>query len=300
MATTEAISARYRGIDNWPGEAILAAFSDGQENAVRAVRSAHSAIVAAAEAIADRSGPSGCIVYAGAGSSGLIAALDGMELGGTFGWPDDRVALVLANGPMLKPGIAGGAEDDPSAARAEIARLKLRHEDSVIAVAASGATPFTVAAAEAARAAGALTIGVANNAGSPLTAAVDFPIVVETGAEVIVGSTRMNAGTAQKAVLNMLSTLTMIRLGAIYDGMMVELRVENAKLEKRARTTVMHIAGCSEPQAAAALVRADKSVKAAVLVALGVEPGEADRKLVAAGGNLRRALERLRVKDEVR
>jgi N-acetylmuramic acid 6-phosphate etherase len=300
MATTEAISARYRGIDSWPGEAILAAFSDGQEHAVRAVRSAHPAIVAAAEAIADRSGPSGRLVYVGAGSSGLIAALDGMELGGTFGWPDDRVALVLANGPMLKPGIAGGVEDDASAARTEIARLKLRRDDSVIAVAASGATPFTVAAAEAARAAGALTVGVTNNAGSPLAAAVDFPIVVETGPEVIVGSTRMNAGTAQKAVLNMLSTLTMIRLGRIYDGMMVDLRIENAKLEKRARATVMRIAGCSDSAAADALARAGSSVKAAVLVALGIEPGDAGHRLAMSGGNLRQALERLSVRDEVR
>jgi N-acetylmuramic acid 6-phosphate etherase len=300
MATTEAISARYRGLDSWSGDAILAAFSDGQEHAVRAVRAAHPAIVSAAEAIAQRSGRSGRLIYVGAGSSGLIAALDGMELGGTFGWPDDRVALVLANGLTLQPGIAGGAEDDAGQGRRQIAELDVGHDDSVIAVAASGSTPFTVAATEAARAAGALTVAVANNTGSRLAGVADFPIVVETGAEVIVGSTRMNAGTAQKAVLNMLSTLTMIRLGAIYDGMMVGLRVENAKLEKRARATVMRIAGCSEEAAASALARANLSVKAAVLVALGVEPRDADKKLAASRGNLRQALEGLGVSEEVR
>jgi len=300
MATTEAISSRYRGLDSWSGEDILAAFSDGQEHAVRAVRAAHPAIVSAAEAIAARSGAAGRLIYVGAGSSGLIAALDGMELGGTFGWPDERVVLLLANGPLLKPGIAGGPEDDAAHARDEIARLEVGPEDSIIAVAASGTTPFTVAAAEAARAAGALTVGVVNNAGSRLATVVDFPIVVETGAEVIVGSTRMNAGTAQKAVLNMLSTLTMIRLGAIYDGMMVDLRVENAKLERRAVATIMHISGRPESEAAAALQRAGKSVKAAVLVALGMEPAEARRKLAAAQGNLRLALEGLRLGEEVR
>lgn len=293
MATTEAISPGYSGLDDWSSEVILAAFSDGQEQAVRAVRAAHTAIAAAADAIAARSGRAGRLVYVGAGSSGLIAALDGMELGGTFGWSDDRVALVLANGPLLKPGIAGGAEDDAGLAQDEIARLGVRPEDSVISVAASGSTPFTVAAARSARTAGALTVGIANNSGSPLVAAVEFPIVVETGGEVIVGSTRMNAGTAQKAVLNMLSTLTMIRLGAVYDGMMVELRVENAKLERRARATVMHIAGCSEQEAAAALARAEKSVKAAVLVALGVEPDEAGARLAAFSGNLRQTLKGL-------
>jgi len=300
MATTEAISSRYRGLDSWSGEDILAAFSDGQEQAVGAVRTAHRAIVSAAEAIAARSGAAGRLIYVGAGSSGLIAALDGMELGGTFGWPDERVALVLANGLMLRPGIAGGAEDDAARARQEIGRLNVRSEDSIIAVAASGSTPFTVAAAEAARAAGALTVAIVNNAGSQLAAVVDFPIIVETGAEVIVGSTRMNAGTAQKAVLNMLSTLTMIRLGAIYDGMMVDLRVENEKLEKRARATIMHIAGCSENEAAAALARTGKSVKPAVLVALGLDPAEARRRLAAGKGNLRLALQGLRLGEEVR
>ena len=277
MASTETISPRSEGLDSWSDEAILAAFSDGQERAIAAVRSAHASIAAAARAIATRSGERGRLIYVGAGSSGVIAALDGIELGGTFGWPDDRVVFVLANGTTLEPGLAGGAEDDIVRARAEMTTLKPTASDSIIAVAASGATPFTLAATDVAREAGALTIGIANNRNAPLLAAVDFPIFLDTGAEVIVGSTRMNAGTAQKATLNMLSSLTMIHLGAIYDGMMVNLRAENTKLRRRAVATVSNIARCGENEAERALELADGHIKAAALIARGIEPAEADK-----------------------
>jgi N-acetylmuramic acid 6-phosphate etherase len=292
MASTETISPLSEGLDNWPDEAILTAFSDGQERAIAAVRKAHASIADAARAIATRSGERGRLIYVGAGSSGVIAALDGIELGGTFGWPDDRVVFVLANGTTLEPGLAGGAEDDIARARAEMAALRPTSSDSIIAVAASGATPFTLAATDVAREAGALTIGIANNRNAPLLAAVDFPIFLDTGAEVIVGSTRMNAGTAQKAALNMLSSLTMIHLGAIYDGMMVNLRAENAKLRRRAVATVMNIAGCSEAEAGRALDTASGRIKAAALIARGIVPAEAERLLAASKGNLRTALAR--------
>ena len=299
MATTETISALYEGLDVWPDEAILAAFSAGQERAISAVRAAHGAIAAAARAIARRSGEHGRLIYIGAGSSGIIAALDGVELGGTFGWPDDRVAFVLANGTTLEPGLGGELEDDVARARGEMARLAPEATDSIIAVAASGTTPFTLAAVEAARTAGALTVGIANNGAAPLLAGVDFPILLDTGAEVIVGSTRMNAGTAQKAALNMLSSLTMIHLGAIYDGMMVNLRVENAKLRRRAVGTLMHIAGCGEPEAQRALAGCADRIKPAAMVARGgVAPAEAERLLAAARGNLRTAL--TMITEEVR
>ena len=293
MATTETISAHYEGLDGWTDGAILAAFSDGQERAIAAVRGAHAAIAAAAQAIAARSGERGRLIYVGAGSSGLIGALDGIELGGTFGWPDDRVVFVLANGTILAPGLAGGAEDDVVHARSEMAALKPNAADSVIAIAASGATPFTLAATKAARAVGALTIGIANNRAAPLLAAVDVPVFLDTGAEVIVGSTRMNAGTAQKAALNMLSSLTMIRLGAIYDGMMVNLRVENAKLRGRAIATVMHIAGCAEGEAERALDESAGRIKQATLVARGLQSREAETLLAATRGNLRAAFAKL-------
>jgi N-acetylmuramic acid 6-phosphate etherase len=293
MATTETISPHYLGLDSWPDDAILGAFSDGQERAIAAVRAAHPSIAKAARAIATRSGESGRLIYVGAGSSGIIAALDGVELGGTFGWPDDRVVFVLANGTTLEPGLTGGPEDDVARARAEMAALKPGRTDSIIAVAASGATPFTLAATDVARAAGALTIGIANNRTAPLLAGVDIPIFLDTGPEVIVGSTRMKAGTAQKATLNMLSSLTMIHLGHVHDGMMVNLRADNAKLRRRALATVMRIADCSENDATRALDRADGRIKPAALVARGIEPAEAERLLAANKGNLRAALARL-------
>lgn len=291
MSGTETIDPRNAGLDMWPDEAILDAMLDGQRRAVSAVEAARDVLASAASAIAARLGMTGRIVYAGAGSSGIIAALDGIELLGTYGWPAERVALVLASGDRLAP-LTGGEEDDEDAARAAIAALRLTPSDAVIAVAASGATPYTLAAASAARGAGALTIGIASNAGTPLLGVADIPILLDSGPEVIVGSTRMGAGTAQKAALNLISTLAMIRLGHVYDGLMVSLRADNRKLRARAIRTLRHIAGCSEEEAVAALHDTGGSIKPAALMLRGVPLAEAERLLAAAGSNLRLALAR--------
>ena len=165
MAGTETFDPRYRGLDTWNDAEILEAFLDGQARAIAAVRPALPAIAAAARAIAERIEPNGRIVYAGAGSSGRQAALDGMELGATFSWPAERIAFVLAEGIALDPGAKGSDEDDTANARAAIVDLKLGAADCVIAVAASGTTPFTLVAAETAKAAGALVVAIANNPG---------------------------------------------------------------------------------------------------------------------------------------
>jgi N-acetylmuramic acid 6-phosphate etherase len=212
-----------------------------------------------------------------------------MELLGTYGWPIERTAFVLAFGDRLAP-MTGGEEDDEDAARQAIEALGLDRDDVVIAVAASGTTPYTRAAVAAARPSGALTIGIANNAGAPLLAEVDIPVLLESGPEVIVGSTRMGAGTAQKAALNLISTLAMIRLGHVYDGLMVNLRADNRKLAGRSIRMLRHITGASEADASAALARADGSVKRAALLLRGLSPEAADAALATAGGNLRTAL----------
>jgi N-acetylmuramic acid 6-phosphate etherase len=293
MSTTETISQHYRGLDAWDDAAILAAFAEGQQRAVAAVERACGAIASAARATVARLGEDGRLIYVGAGTSGLLAALDGMELAGTFDWPEERTVFVLASGTELKPGMTGGSEDDADAARVEIARLKLHPSDVVIAVAASGSTPFTLAAVEAARAAGALTVGLANNADAPLLKAVDQPVLLESGVEVIRGSTRMGAGTAQKAALGLLSSLIMIRLGRIHDGHMVSLRVDNAKLHKRAVTMLADIARVDEHAAAMALDACGGRIKQAALVARGLAPQEAARVLTETQGNLRAAMARL-------
>ena len=287
------MSQRYRGLDEWSDEEILDAFWEGQARAVAEVRPALPSIAAAARAIAGRVEPDGRLVYVGAGSSGRQAALDGMELGATFSWPDERVALVLAEGPRLELGYLGRFEDDEDDARTRIRDLALRPNDVLIAVAASGRTPFTRAAAETAREAGALVVAIANNSEAPLLALAHVPILLETGAEVISGSTRMNAGTAHKAALGLLSSLAMTRLGHVHDGLMVSMRFENAKLRQRAAEIVAEIAGCSEEDAARALETCGGSIKAASLVMRGADPREAERLLAEARGNLRAALARL-------
>jgi N-acetylmuramic acid 6-phosphate etherase len=289
MTGTETIDPANIGLDTWSDEAILARLVDGQKRAIAALDAARPALAAAAGAIVARLGDRGRIVYAGAGSSGILAALDGMELLGTYGWPAERTAFVLASGDRLAP-MTGGEEDDEAAARVEIEALALTAEDVVIAVAASGTTPYTLAAVDAARSAGALTIGMANNAGAPLLTASDIPVLLESGPEIIVGSTRMGAGTAQKAALNLLSTLLMIRLGHVYDGLMVNLRADNRKLRGRSIRMLRHITSAGESEAADALDRAGGSVKHAALILRGYAPGAAEDALRNAGGNLRTAL----------
>lgn len=289
MSATETISSLYAGLNSWDDTTILDAFLDGQERAVSAVRTARPALAEAARAIVDRLAEDSRIVLVGAGSSGIIAALDGMELTGTFGWPEERVVFVLASGETIAP-LTGGPEDDPDLGRSRMAALDIRPSDVVIAVAASGSTPFTVAAVSAAAERGALTIGIANNAEASLFRLVDVPVFLNSGPEVIVGSTRMAAGTAQKIALGLISSLAMIRLGHVFDGLMVNLRVDNTKLRCRAIRMLVYLTGCEDDEAAAALNSCDGQVKTAALVVRGVAPGEARERLSAAGGNLRSAL----------
>jgi N-acetylmuramic acid 6-phosphate etherase len=293
VSTTESISQEYIGLDSWNDDAILYAFSEGHARGVAAVKAAQPALARACREIVARIGTgSGRIIYVGAGASGLIAALDGKELRGTFGWPDERVAYVMP-WSIAQPDMQGAGEDDAERGRAMMVALTSSPADVVIAVTASGSTPYTLAATAAAREAGALTVGLANNAGAPLLHQVDVPVLLDSGTEVIVGSTRMNAGTAQKAALGMISSLVMIRLGHIYDGMMVNLRVDNAKLRRRAIATLAAITDCAEGDAAAALDRSGGKVKTAALMLRGLGPEEAARAIDAAQGNLRTALAKL-------
>jgi N-acetylmuramic acid 6-phosphate etherase len=290
MTETETIDPRYRGLDSWDDQKILDAFFEGQARAIAAVRPALPAIASAASAIAARIEPTGRLIYTGAGSSGRQAALDGMELGATFSWPVKRLAFVLAEGLSLNPGVKSTDEDDTEAAVATIRDLRLGAADCVIAVAASGTTPFTLAAAETAKAAGALVIAIASNPNAPLFTHADHTILLETGPEVISGSTRMGAGTAQKAALGLLSSLLMTRLGHVHDGLMVSMRTDCSKLERRAARIVAAIAGSTPDVAAASLAESDNHIKLAVLVARGASVAEADALLTRAGGNLRVAL----------
>ena len=290
-AGTEGRSPRYRGLDTWSDREILDALWEGQSRAIAAVRSALPAIAGAADALAKRLADGGRLVYAGAGASGLLAAGDALEIGPTFNWPDDRVACLLAAGTDLTPGMRGDVEDHDARGHAEATALGLGPKDALIAVAASGTTRYTLSALQAASEAKALTIAIANNPVAPMLQAADHAILLDTGPEVISGSTRMNAGTAQKATLGLLSSLTMIRLHRVYDGLMVDLRVQNAKLRDRAIGIIVDITGSAREAAARALDACNGRIKPAVLVLHGHSPAEADRILDRHDGDLRAALE---------
>lgn len=296
MATTESVDPRYVDIDVWSSQQAVAAMLDGQIVAVQAVTSQIPAIAKACDAAAERLLRGGRLVYVGAGTSGRLAVQDGVELGPTYGWPDDRLVFIVAGGiPALMKSVEG-AEDDDAAARREIAAAKVGPNDVVIGVAASGRTPFTVAALEAAGRAQALTIAIANNRDSLLAAVAEHRIVAETGSEVIAGSTRMKAGTAQKAVLNLLSTGTMLRCGRVYRGLMVDMVISNDKLQRRAEGMVASLASVNDAAAATAVKAAKGNIKQAVLIALGMSPEQATARLAEASGNLRHAVEQMRGK----
>ena len=252
-------------------------------------RQALPALARAAEAAADRLRREGRLVYAGAGASGRLAVQDGVELHPTFGWPRARLCYLIAGGERALVASIEGAEDDAAAAVAAVDALALAASDVVVAVAASGRTTFTCAVQRRARAAGALTIGVANNANTPLLDEAEIPVLLATGAEFLAGSTRMTAGTAQKIALNLFSTQTMMTLGRVYEGFMVDVVPTNAKLVARAKGIVQALAGCTAAEAATFWERAGGNLKLAVLLADGLGLEEAKARLEAAGGNLRQA-----------
>ncbi|MBR3370431.1 MAG: N-acetylmuramic acid 6-phosphate etherase [Rhodobacteraceae bacterium] len=290
MRMTEFSDPRYRDLDRWDSLTALRAIWESQMAAIASIGPALPALAALVEAALPRLRAGGRLVYAGAGTSIRIAVQDGTELGPTFNWPETRTQYLIAGGEAaLKLGIEG-AEDDAEDARAQVARAGIGARDVVIGLAASGRTPFTVAAIEASRAAGALTVGIACNGSTPLLDAAEHAVVTDTGAEVVAGSTRMKAGTAQKVVLNMISTQIMVRLGHVHDGLMVDMRPQNIKLRGRAQAMVQRIADVPAQTATTALEQCGWRVKPAVLVAMGTPPDSADAALDRAGGILRDAM----------
>lgn len=288
---TEIVSVAAAGIDSWPDARILAALLGGQERGVAAVTHAFADLAKAADLIATTLGKGGRLVYVGAGSSGLIAKLDALELPGTFGIAPDRALAIIAGGAASFERLDGAVEDDADQARADIAAAKIDQGDIVIGISASGTTIYTCAALNFARSLGALTIGIACNEAAPIFADTAVAISLLSGAEVLAGSTRMGAGTAQKSALNLLSTLTAIKLGHVHDGMMVNVRAENEKLRQRAAGIVARIAAVDLPVAQEKLLAADFEPKVAILLAAGAkDTAEAVKILQETNGHLRPAL----------
>lgn len=291
--TTEQLHPDAQGLDTRPLNEVASALAQGQHKAAQAVQAASSAICSGARAMARSLQGNGRLYYVAAGSSGLMAAADAMELGGTFGVDEARVTILMAGG-LPQSALMPGATEDDTAELAD-ALSGLTAEDTVITVSASGTTPYTLEAARLARAAGASVIGIANNAGSPLLECSNHAILLETPPELVSGSTRMGAGTAQKIALNMLSTLMAVEMGHVHDGMMVNFRAENAKLRLRAETVAMQITGASQADARAALELAGGAVKPAVLLCAGATSlAQATELLSESGGKLRPALKQLK------
>jgi N-acetylmuramic acid 6-phosphate etherase len=288
--STEDISPRHLDLDTWSTAEQVAALHEGQLEAVAALGPALPAIAAAVDRAAERLRRGGRLIYVGAGTSARIGVQDGAELLPTFNWPGDKVAFVIAGGEAALLRAVENAEDSAETAAQRIGELKVAGDDVVIGVAASGNTPFTVAALKAARARGALTIGIANNPATQLLAETDLPILIETGAEPIAGSTRLKAGTSQKVALNLISTTVMMKLNRVYRGMMVDMRPTNHKLRLRARQMVAQIAGCTPAAAADALAAAKDDIKIASLIAKGLGLDAATRLIARHDGNLRAAL----------
>lgn len=291
MQTTETPSGQHPDLDQYGTLDLVRAFTADQVQAANVVHAAAPQLVRAVEAAVPRIAAGGRLIYAGAGTSGRLGVLDSVELFPTFSWPKDRALALLAGGKDAMYEAVEGAEDDQAQGAADLRALNPGPNDVCIALAASGSTPYALGVLEAGRAAGALTIGIANNPGAPVTAQAEIGITIDTGSEVISGSTRLKAGTAQKIVLNTLSSAIMVRLHKVHGNLMVDLRPTNAKLHRRAVALTVRATGADETTARRTLEACHYRVKVAIVALLRkTDVAAAEAALAAVGGSVRQAL----------
>ncbi|MGC9543261.1 N-acetylmuramic acid 6-phosphate etherase [Streptomyces sp. UG1] len=289
--TTEAFRPELAEIDRLPTLDIARLMNGEDASVPAAVASRLPEIAAAIDAIAERMARGGRLLYAGAGTAGRLGILDASECPPTFNTDPTQVVGLIAGGPEAMVTSVEGAEDSVELARADLDALALTPADTVVGISASGRTPYAIAAVEHARQQGALTIGLSCNPGSTLASAAEHGIEIVVGPELLTGSTRLKAGTAQKLVLNMLSTITMIRLGKTYGNLMVDVRASNDKLRARSHRIVALATGATDTDIERALTEADGEVKTAILILLAdVDAATANGLLTAADGHLRAAL----------
>jgi N-acetylmuramic acid 6-phosphate etherase len=288
---TEALDPRAAELDTLSTLEILRLMNEADATVPAVVRAILPELAAAVDSIAERLRLGGRLVYAGAGTSGRLAMLDAVECVPTFGVPPTLVTALVAGGRAALTRSVEGAEDDEEAAVRDVRASGLGMRDTLVGLAASGSTPYVVAALGEARARGALTVAVSDNDPAPILELADHPIAVTTGPEVVAGSTRLKAGTAQKLVLNMISTAVMIRLGKVYGNRMIDVAVTNRKLHARAVTIVADLVGCDETRASELLEAAGRQVPVAALMGLaGLDAGAARATLARVGGVFRDAL----------
>ncbi len=291
MLTTETPSAHHTELDLYPIHQLIEVLIDDQLTAIDAVRAAATQISAAVMQALPRIMEGGRLIYVGAGTSGRLGVLDSVELFPTFSWPNNRAIGLLAGGHPAMFTAIEGAEDDVTQGAADLFALTVQKNDVVLLLAASGATPYVMGALETARACGALTIGFANNVDAPVTIKADVGITLDTGNEIISGSTRLKAGTSQKIALNTFSSALMIKLNKVYGNLMVDLKPTNAKLLRRAISLTMFATGCDEASAITTLEQCDQHVKTAVVALLNQSSvANAQERLAHSNGSVRQAL----------
>ena len=289
--TTESSNPLHADLDLYGPQQLVDAFVDDQLQAAHAVRASSADLARAVEAAVPRLAAGGRLVYVGAGTSGRLGLQDAVELWPTFSWPPERAIALLAGGMQAVTLAVEGAEDNCEQGAADLVAVQPTANDVVLGIAASGRTPYVLGALQAARAAGALTIGIANNCGSAVAGAAEIGITLATGPEVISGSTRLKAGTAQKIALNTFSSAVMVGLHKVYGNLMVDLRATNVKLRQRAVALTMRASGANAEASRTMLEGCGYRVKVA-LVALkrGTDAATADALLARHDGNVRRAL----------
>jgi N-acetylmuramic acid 6-phosphate etherase len=289
---TEVAAEAHEDLDLRSTQELVELINDEDATVSAAVRHAASNLAAAIDAIVERLERGGRLVYVGAGSSGRLALVDAAECGPTFGVAPGQVIAVIAGGAEAAAVAQEAAEDDHGAGSADLTAVDIGPDDAVVALSASGGTPYVLGAANAARGAGALTVGVVSTHDSDLGRLVDHEVAAVVGPEVIAGSTRMKAGTAQKLILNTISTVSMVRLGKTYGNLMVDLVASNAKLRARARRAVALATNASEGEVETALEAAGGDAKVAIVSLLsGLDPEGARSRLQEAGGVVRRSLD---------
>jgi N-acetylmuramic acid 6-phosphate etherase len=291
MLKTETPAQDHAQLDQYPTTELVNVLVDDQINAVNAVRAAAPSIAAAVTAALPRVEAGGRLIYVGAGTSGRLGVLDSVELYPTFSWPHGRAVALIAGGTDAMFVAVEGAEDDLDQGAADIRSVDVGPDDVVLLIAASGGTPYVLGALRAAREAGALTIGFANNTDAPVANEAEIGVTLDTGSEVISGSTRLKAGTSQKIALNTFSSALMVRLNKVYGNLMVDLKATNAKLVGRAIRLTTFATGADEAAARAVLEQCGFHVKVAI-VALSkkVSVEQARALLETARGSVRHAL----------
>ena len=290
---TEQVDEKFALLDVMTVGELLHVMNESDAEVPRAVAAVIPVLKVVIEEIIDRMLQGGRLIYLGAGTSGRLGVLDAAELGPTFSVAPTEVLAFIAGGDIALRQAVEAAEDNTEASVEELKKVNLSSKDIVLGIAASGRTPYVISALKYGNEIGALTVGLTSNPGSEITRVAQYGIAVDTGPELLAGSTRLKSGTAQKLVLNMISTITMIRLGKTFGNLMVDLQITNAKLKDRAVRIIQNATGADWASASEALEAADHRVKVAILMLLlHVDAPEAEMRLKTASNHIRQALDR--------